>query len=387
MKSEHSNEQSAEEYFRSIEGSFQKSLIIRGKKETGFVAGLSIFLFVFSLIPLVPYGMSEVVPRLTGKSTARIFGMTLGLHSLLQWWIACFLGSLILVFVSYKATRPSKELLKEELAPAAMRFAFCYATIDQLRKYQTNRLRRHVESATSYFEDLSDSVARLVLSATGYGYHRLCGSGAFDEVFLDETRAFLPLALRAGDLVGERARFSWFKLEPQTQKILRALSSFPSKLRDRINDKKDLPILVSVLLDLSTYLYSEIPEISDGVGEEANRLAEAGAASLESFAEKVNAMTQYASEVRPETPKESMAKAAFSALARVGSIFRHENELVCFMAWYVLSLVLILSGFILAIHFEPGLRVDTVVISTVVGGPVAGAITAVTIAKLGRTGG
>jgi membrane associated rhomboid family serine protease len=62
-------------------------------------------------------------------------------------------------------------------------------------------------------------------------------------------------------------------------------------------------------------------------------------------------------------------------------LFTRENVLVGFVAWYLLTLCIIGLGLYVAVCLT-GMNLDSVVHSAIVGGPVAGAITALTIPRL-----
>jgi hypothetical protein len=185
----HERERLCNEYFKSIEGSFEKSICIQEKQENaGFAVGLFVFLFVFSLIPLFPYIVSRILPRFTSTEVVALWGLRVHTDSFGLWWAICFCTSLLMLFISYNIGRPSKKLLSERLEPAAMRFALCHAVVDQLRTYQTNRMPRHIEVATKYFQALTDSIAQLLTSIGGFGRYRLFGPDVLVEDFRPLTR-------------------------------------------------------------------------------------------------------------------------------------------------------------------------------------------------------
>jgi hypothetical protein len=181
--------------------------------------------------------------------------------------------------------------------------------------------------------------------------------------------------------VGERVeRPKWYRLEPDTELIVRAFPRFPPRLRDRLKDRKDLVTIESVLTDLAGYLYTEIPELSGSESQSA--FERAGVESLLSFARRINDLPPYRSEPLPQTPKEKASEKILSLGRKLSAPFNHENALVSFWAWYVLLLVLFCTGFYIAFRYVPTLKIDSTVVATIVGGPIATAATAVAIPRL-----
>jgi len=90
----------------------------------------------------------------------------------------------------------------------------------------------------------------------------------------------------------------------------------------------------------------------------------------------------YSSEPKPETAKQGASRRIASVGRRLNDLFVHQNTIICFGAWYLLSLVLIAAGVKIALHYYPELKMDTVILSTIIGVPVAGATAAVTLPRL-----
>jgi hypothetical protein len=208
---------------------------------------------------------------------------------------------------------------------------------------------------------------------------------AYDGARPEEIAFLTPSIIVGPNLLELTKRLSWFRFEARTHAILSAFSAFESKIKARITDKKDLPVICNALRDLAAYFYTEIPEIHLGTEEESLHLRESGDGYLLSFAKMIESLDVYHPESKTPSARESASVSLSVISAKLARPFSHENVLYCFLAWYFLSLLLIASGFLLAFHYLPGLKLDTVIVSTVVGGPVAGAITAVTIAKLRRS--
>ncbi len=370
-----------QDYYRSIERPFEETEKLEVREgEVGFFKPLFVVGLMFSLMPLIPWGLSAALPRVFGPRVLTIWSFRFSISSFWFLWPAAFGFFLVMLILAFALGRPSEELRSRQLSPAHMRFAYCYGVEDELNKYQTNRLERHLQNAQHYLDKLSKSLLRLIVHDVFIGFPEE-RPRPLDEAALPSASIYSRNPIRH---LTQRMR--WFKLEPQTEKILSAFFDIRPKLEDRLNDKKDLSTATSALTDLAAYLYTEIPEICEGTEEEKRLCRESGDVALRNFADKLNALLPYKSEVKPVTPQEAVSRKLVSTGSKLAGLFADDNVLICFLAWYVLSLTLIGLGFWLAFRFVPSLRLDPVIVSTIVGAPVAGAITAVTIARLGRSG-
>ena len=361
-------------YFKSIEEPFRETRVEMSRSGGPFKA-LVIVIFIFSLIPLLPYGLSRLASRLFAVRLVSLLSIRFPLASFWFWWIASFFISLLLLVATLKLLGPSKEQKDKWLSPQQMRFAHCYGIVNEMRNYKTNHLSRHIETASEYFEVIATSLLRAQTLQLAEGIYPEQYWRAQIQ-FSEEEAA----TLRTAGFLGTRPY--WYKLAPETEDILRAFANFLSKLRDRLRDRKDLTIIESALTDLAGYFYTEVPEISDGT-EDAH-LQNLGMASLISFAQKINDLPSYRSEQQRPSPEEKVSRKVISTGQRLSALFNHENLLISFIAWYLLLFLLFAMGFHLALRYVPGVKVDSTVITAIVGGPIATAITAVTIPRLSR---
>lgn len=256
-----------------------------------------------------------------------------------------------------------------------MRFAYCYGVVNEIHNYKTNHLSRHIQTASEYFETVATSLVRARTLDLADGIYP-------DQYWRTEIEFSEPQVAALRSLGFHGTRPYWYRLEPETEDILSAFGNLVPKLRDRLRDRKDLTIIELALTDLAGYFYTEVPEISDGTDETS--LRGLGMASLRSFSQKLKDLPAYSSERQRPTPEEKVSRKVVSTGQRVSALFNHENLLVAFVAWYLLLLLLFLAGFYFALHYVPGVKVDSTVITAIVGGPIATAITAVTIPRVGR---
>lgn len=362
-----------EAYFRSIEQPFAETrrALSRGDGPLGYF----ILAFVLSLVPVIPFLLSEVLRLVYGPLAVEIWHLRFRISSFWFWWPASFLITLSLLLAVGKLWSPSEEEKSKWLSPQQMRFAYCYATVDEVRKYRRNHLARHIEAALGNLEKIGTAMMRastLDLAEGAYPYHywRLeMGAGPLAEAGVHRS-------------VGVRLdRPRWYRLEPETEEIVRAFPLVLPRLSDRIKDHRDLGAVDSALTELARYLYTEIPDVSDGASRP--ELEAAGAGALLGFARQINELPPYRSEPVARAPAERASQKAFLLGRRVAGAFTHSNVLVGFFCWYVLSLALVYASFRVAFIMVPALRVDSTVVATAVSAPLVVAITAVTIPRMG----
>jgi hypothetical protein len=251
-----------------------------------------------------------------------------------------------------------------------MRFAYCYAVVREIRNYKTNQLGWHIDSAVEYFDKTATSLFRNVdISENFYPDQHWRR-----EILLSEHQG----AVLGPFLTGSRP--SWYRLNPETELILDAFRTFPSKLRDRLKDRKDLASVEAILTDLAAYQFTEIPELSDSKSE--TRFEE-GTGILVAFAHQVLALPSYRSERPKATPKENLSRRLMFAGRKVSLLFTHANVLVAFCAWLALMLLLFWGGFYVALRWF-SIKMDSTIMTALIGGPVATAVTGATIPRLGK---
>ena len=354
-----------EQYFNSIQEPFRETR--KGLAEeaggslTVFVVG-----FVFSLIPVIPYLFSKLSMRLFGPRLISFRTIHFQLSSFFFWWLTSFVISLSALVLASKFSGPSAEEKKRWLSPQQMRFTYCYGVVDEIGKYRTNQLGRHLQTARNYLEKTRESLRPVDLD--------------LDEIWRGGIR-FIggePTLISHGG--GRRPK--WYRLQPDTELILQGFRSLIPKLGDRLKDKKDLGAIQSVLTELASYLYTEIPELSDSAPQ--NNFDQAGMESLLRFARQIIELPTYQSEEVKQTPKERLSRKIISAGYKLTAPLVHQNVLVAFCSWYAVTLLLFCGGFYFAFRLVPSIKMDTTIVTAVVGGPIATAVTAVTIPRLSR---
>ena len=353
------------EYFRSIEKTFEETLTSKAKTDIWEVLrNAFITLVVFSVIPVLPY----VGWRLLRLHVFGLYGIAFSLPSFWIWWSLCVgVYALALVFLSRLVSRRKKAKQETWLSRPQLRFALSYAVVNEIEKFQTNRLQKPIAKAAEYEGELWQSLRELLISPFG----RIALPPDMEESRLT--------SLNEVDFLSRT--FPWFKLEEKARKIFDALRGFHSKIQDRIRDKKDLNDVSQCLLYLSAYLYTQIPELQPNPSEKGATFAQWGVEQLATFADSVARFPAYSSEEGRVAKKELIKKSVASRVAAVTGIFSHDNIFVCFLSWLVCLSVLVSIGTWIMLRTFPSLKMDSVLVSTIVATPIVGAATLVAIAR------
>jgi uncharacterized membrane protein YjjP (DUF1212 family) len=80
-------------------------------------------------------------------------------------------------------------------------------------------------------------------------------------------------------------------------------------------------------------------------------------------------------------PKSSLLRSIVRAARQFFSLWVYENILVCFMAWWALTLLLTLVSLKIVLHFLPKVVVDSALVSLIVGVPLVCSVTAVALSR------
>lgn len=372
-------------YYESIEIPFRETK--DAQKYQDWVETLenaSIFLFAFSLIPGFPFLASSLMIWLDPQEFGHLFGVAIVWKSIFFWW--CVLPPLTLlqaISVSKWETRRRKKREKKWLPRPQMRFAYCYSIVEEIRKYLTNQLDQHIDAAMDQWHRMFYSL-RFMLHP--YGFH-LVPEMPPERIIVSEQ---WPASHRTSDaekslfpeILLLQQTFGWFKLEKTTEEINQALNSFGGKLHDRLKDKKNLAAVADCLEELAGYLYSRIPEVSNrGDQGSSEALSSFGTERLISFARKLNALAQYSSEPKPEAEVRKLRKRLLRMGEAAAHAFSHENMAICFVVWYFLTGIIVLAAFKIAFSLFPSLQMDSIIASTMVGAPLAAAVTAIAVSR------
>src|SRR5260370_32461939 len=133
-------------YFESIRDSFTETR--KGEEEDNESPHwVFVFFFLLSLIPLFAFLASRLTNHYFGNAIFTIKGLRFHVGSFWFWWVALFLLSLGILLLAIKFSGVSSAEKKKWLSPTQMRFAFSYAVVEQIQKFRTNQMARHIDEA------------------------------------------------------------------------------------------------------------------------------------------------------------------------------------------------------------------------------------------------
>jgi hypothetical protein len=265
-----------------------------------------------------------------------------------------------------------------------MRFALCYATVQELDRFAKNGLLKHAERALNYWTQLPKRILKMLdVPGGGWGSSALspdyfaysaAHSGGTAELAAKNSLTFTE----AGDFLIPslfpevyylQQRYAWFKLEPTTSKIMNALCTLPWKITTRLRDRKDVSSVASSVLHFASFLYTLIPEVSSTGRHSDTELAAAGEQSLLRFADSLESLSFYRPESRPLEGKEKVRSKLAMAIAWLVELFVHETPIVKFIVWWALSQAIVIFGLVVAHHYVADLKPDSTLVSLVIGTP------------------
>jgi hypothetical protein len=354
----------------------------------GMLAGLTGVFLALSVIPILPAALVYL-----GWPVDDLFlslNLTWGLFSrfLLVWPACVSLTSLLLVlFVwiqpadSNKTKEPPQALSPEQLA-----FVCAYEAFRELKVYFVSHIDQHVELSLVAFSrlvtpnstldayDISEMIVHSqVLSERAHGdlreqnIHRLVAEEKswygkkLDAGLIDQVRA-------ARNFLKTFEKFAWFQPDSRTKQILQALISLQEKIPQRLRLREDLPAVLTILENLSGFLYAYLPEHQTYMdAKELEKLQVSGSECLSRFVSAVNELTSYQLVGKMKSGIESSKptlRKRFEAFYSYSIFFR-------FTVWFMLILVLT-SAAVVFINQLVKLTADTMA-TVIIGTSVASA--------------
>lgn len=381
-----------EEYFRSIEKPFEDTLASKRQDESNLLQRMTTifgFCIALSVIPAVPAILDLTVPRLTGTHSLILFRTTIALDSFKLWWPLCVAGFIVIEWATVLLSHSrSRRRQKNWLPQRQVRFALCYNIVRDIRSYERNGLPVFIDDAQAKWRELFLDLRRFF---NPLGGHLLDpelivvrgrtaeASKEFGETELPAESGLHPFASLFAQVTALCQLHPWFRLTPETKAIIDGLDGIQSKLSRRLSTKKGLGQVADCLEALSGYLYSRIHSTTGAP------ISEWGLDRLSAFAQRVNALPALDSEAERASIRPTMLKTAQAKVVIVGRIFMHENLLVCFAAWYLLFELLVVLGLVIAFKLLPGLRMDSVIVTSLIATPLLGAAGIIAVSKA-RTG-
>ena len=353
-----------------------------------WLVGIAGVLFGLSALPILP-GILVFVGRQRGLVIGPIDlgAATPGIFILVWIVSAAVTGAslALMLWINTKVDSAVEEPKRppQTLSPEQLTFVAAYESYKELRIFFVSHIEQHVHSslkalrrmvsprmawrgsalASPAFEDRIAVQRELDLD-----YHEV--GDLPEEMYLRRYRSFKkPTSSFASQLSVAQSflntfeKYAWFQLDAATKSVLQALISFPAKTNYRLQDKEDLPAVLSVLENLGKFMYAYLPEHQTYMEPEVlQELQDDGRRALDSFVQQVNDLAPYKPVVERPRKSEVSPPGLKKKLSRLygGSVFFR------FTLWFII--ILLLTTGIVYLASERVAQLDmNVMVSMVIG--------------------
>lgn len=352
------------------------------EKLVDLLLGVSIFFFVFSLIPLIPLGLSFLAES-TNYNIGKISlsNITIGSFGLI-WLITAVISLLIMllfVWINDKVDSIRKDSTRppHSLSPEQLSFIAIYEAYEELKIFFVSHVEKHIENSYQALTSVMDFYPEFDEDDRWVGQNDILEDqvGSINSRYYPEYRSYLSSRASLETQVEAATiflktfeKYAWFQLDENTKSILQALISFSQKIPGRLRDKEDLPNVLGIIENFSRFIYAYLPEHKTYMeAEELEKLQAVGAECLIKFSKEMNNLTSY---TRPKKDKDSKVDIPPKLKEKLQEKF-NDNIFIRFSIWFILISALT-TGAVLLINFRIALSSDTMVM-LIIGTSVASA--------------
>jgi hypothetical protein len=365
------------------------------QRVTDWLLGGALVLTGLSVIPVIPAILmfsARTIPIRLGPvdTTSGSF------NSFSNLWLALFITTIPLALLfnwindridhRYAASdRPPHRLSADQIT-----FVRIYQSYKELKVHLVSHVDKHLEIAyaaarneltgmgyafamqrAAALDQLQDAPpSRLDLEATDAGAGPIAPSVLFPFGRSPHTLGSLSLQVRAAiEFIGTFSKYRWFELNEETRSALSALISLSSKVLFRLRDGRELPAVLNLLENLSSFLYAFLPEHE--VHMEAGKLAQLRAQGKESLRTFVSQVTQL-SDYLGAPPQEVETETGVMSRLRQRALTLYRNFVVIRFAFWLLVLLLLTSAGVAVIDQMLDISPDAIA-SIIIGTSVVGA--------------
>lgn len=350
------------------------------KKITHLLIGISVVIFMLSLIPILPsilvFAGSHLDWEIRSFSLNQSTIWTYALAWLLS-TIFTFIMMLLTIWLDRiinLVTKQKKGKAPQTLSSEQLTFIFAYEAYKELKIFFVSNFDQHVEKALSSLWEMQSPYNQIFEGSFGkrlpgrdikrLNYHQ--GEG------LRLTSPYLGLSGQisvAREFLQTFEKFPWFHIDDVTKARLQAIITFQEKIGIRLEKREDLPAVLSILENLSKFFYAFLPEHQANLeSTDIEALQIEGTKCLDKFVQDVNKLIDYpyqkqSLESEHPAPKES-------AFQKVQS-FYFNNVFFRFTIWLI-SLLVITSSLVLLVSYfihklDINIMVSTIIIASVTG--------------------
>ncbi len=282
---------------------------------------------------------------------------------------------MLMIWVSGKvASRlQTKSKPPQSLSPEQLTFIAVYESYKELKIFFVSHIEQHIQKSFKALEQALPYEPKFGFEPDPMPYADQRLRFAWGEQLgirrnLYGNADLVTQVLVASSFLATFEQYAWFQLDSKTKATLQAIISFAQKIPLRLEDKKDLPRVLSVLENLSKFTYAYLPEHDTYM--EAATLKELhleGEKCLTDFVQEVNELTSYS---RSEKKIDSKQGIVPNLIDKVKVKFS-ENIFFRFLVWFFMMLTLTSVTVVIINQYLP-LSPDTMV-TVIIGTSVASA--------------
>jgi hypothetical protein len=362
-----------------------------GERLVDWLVGISGVLFFLSLIPIFP-----AILVFVGGQTGLVIGhIDLGVTTLgrfiVVWIVSTAATGIVfglMLWINGKVdSAVESRKPPQTLSPEQLTFVAVYESYKELKIFFVSHIEQHINNSLKALRRLVSPRMLWRVSPSARRVAEEAGEGDFPDeellyqrMYLREYRSFgrptSSFAVQvsvAQSFLNTFEKYAWFQLDTTTKSVLQALISFPAKTYYRLLEKDDLPTVLSVLENLSRFLYAYLPEHQTYMEPEVlQKLQSDGRDALDSFVQQINDLAPY----RPVVEKEKRPKPEIPppGFGKKLSRLYIDNVFLRFAIWF--TIILLLTSGIVYLVSQRVTQLDVnVMLSIIIGASATGAAT------------
>src|SRR5207237_7655458 len=281
------------------------------------------------LLVIVPFALADLLAKLNIRFFAprslRILGMTI--HTTPEGvWAALLITVLVVGIAAVFALnkRRTRKLCANFLSKSQMRFGYCLAMREELRTYQATRVPKHIENALDFWFRLLFSLEAFFAPESKQQFRPPKKGKGLAQAEKSSPKVLPP------NLERLRQSFSWFRFEPQSERI--------------------------VCLGLTR---------------------------LQGFSEKILLLPAYGLESQTTAERGTFKRSIKAGIAKFSGLFSHQNILLCFISWLLISAAAVIVALLSTLHYFPGIKIDFTLVALALSAPLLASATLVAVSRKG----
>jgi hypothetical protein len=288
------------------------------QKVTNFLVISSLFIFILSLIPIIPSLFVFTGSRFSWTVLGFHLNQATILTYALAWLISAFF-TLLLLFLNIwvdsninPISNKEKEKAPQSLSSEQLTFILVYQAYKELKIFFVSHIDQNIDKALTSLRNLQRAKVA-TFTEDDFDLRHLPPEIRYREMErYSHTQSFRIRSTKnrssltrqifiAQEFLQTFEKYSWFHIDDLTKARLQALISFQKKILVRLKKREDLPAVLNVLENLSKFLFAFLPEHQTNLNsDELKALQAEGIDCLDKLVDDVTKLIDYPSEQRPD---------------------------------------------------------------------------------------